>query len=247
MDLLKIAVCDDNNVERDSISQIVDEFILSCSSEQPITYSTFENGADLLATIEGGVCFDLLLLDIVMPLIDGIELAKEIRRKDTLLKILFLSASADFAVDSYGVNAFYYLVKPITKERLLPLLGKVRAEHFDTTEKYIVVKYGATLSRIYLNKMQYAEIIGRTVNFHLHNGEILHSYATMTQVEAKLLIDKRFAKPHRSYVMNMDYILNFAPKGITTVSGAFIPISRILYKQMKQTYIDYLILNSRVL
>lgn len=244
---MKIAICDDDNLELLEINGMVEEFIRSHSSEHRITSETFHNGLDLLAAIEKGLRFDIFLLDIIMPLIDGIELAKEIRNKDTIAKILFLTSSPDFAVDSYGVNAFYYLLKPIKKEELLPLLEKASAAVIDKSEKYVIVKNGTALTKIVLNKLQYAEVIGRTISFFLTNGETVESFATMTQIEAELLTDKRFVKPHRSYIVNMDCIKNFTPKGITTVTGALIPISRDVYKKVKQAYIDYLINVARVI
>ena len=237
---LKIAICDDNNIELLKISKIVEEFIDAHLSEHSITYSAFQNGTDLLVAIEKGQVFDIFLLDVVMPLMNGIQLADEIRNKNTVSKIIFLTSAPEYAVDSYSVDAFYYLLKPIKKDGLIPLLEKAITDIFDKAEKHIIVKCVAGLSKIFLSKLQYAEVIGRTMCFHLKNGEDLESYfGTMSQLEAQLLPDKRFVKPHRSYIVNMDCIKNLVPEGITTVTGAFIPISRNIYKEVKQAYIDY--------
>lgn len=236
---MKIAICDDNNMELSQISKIVEEFIDTRLSEHSITYSAFQNGTDLLVAIENGQVFDILVLDVVMPLINGIQLADEIRNKNTVSKIIFLTSSPEYAVDSYSVDAFYYLLKPIKKESLIPLLKKASSDIFDKVEKHIIVKCGTGLSKIFLNKLQYAEVMGRTICFHMRNGEVLESFRTMVQLEAELLTDKRFMKPHRSYIVNMDCIKNLSPEGITTITGAFIPISRNVYKEVKQAYIDY--------
>jgi len=236
---LKIAICDDNNIELLQISKIVEEFIDAHLSEHSITYSAFQNGTDLLVAIEKGQVFDIFILDVVMPLMSGIQLADEIRNNNTVSKIIFLTSSPEYAVDSYSVDAFYYLLKPIKKESLIPLLEKASSDIFDKVEKHIIIKCGACLSKIFLNKLQYVEVIGRTMCFHLRNGEVLEIFGTMVQLEAELLSEKRFVKTHRSYIVNMDCIKNLANEGITTVNGAFIPISRNIYKEVKQAYIDY--------
>lgn len=236
---MDIAICDDNNIELLQISKIVEEFIDTHLVEHSITYSAFQNSTDLLLAIDNGKVFDILLLDIVMSPMNGIQLAYEIRNKNTVSKIIFLSSTPEYAVDSYSVDAFYYLLKPIKKERLIPLLERASTDILDKMGKYIIVKCRAGISKIFLSKLQYIEVIGRTICLHLKSGEVLESFGTMVNFEAQLLPDKRFAKPHRSYIVNMDYIKNFSPEGITTTTGAFIPISRNIYKEVKQVYIDY--------
>jgi len=110
--MLQIAICDDNNTELLLIEQIVETFKASHISKYNIKCDTFSNGLDLLKTTENGISYDILILDVVMPLITGIEVAAEIRKSNNLSKIVFLTSSREFAVDSYKVNAFYYL--PIT-------------------------------------------------------------------------------------------------------------------------------------
>lgn len=236
---MRIAICDDNNIELLQIIRIVEEFIDTHLSDHSITCFAFQSSIDLLVAVQKGQAFDILLLDVVMPLMNGIQLAEEIRNKNTVSKIIFLSSAPEYAVDSYSVDAFYYLLKPIKKEKLLPILEKASADIFDKVENHIIVKSRTGISKIFLSKLQYIEVIKRTMYLYLRSGEILESFGTMVNFEAQLLPDKRFVKPHRSYIVNMDYIKNFSPDGITTTSCAFIPISRNIYKEVKQTYINY--------
>lgn len=237
--MIKIAICDDNKQELLELRKIVEEFITAHLSEYSITYSAFQSGADLLATTEKGQVFDILLLDIIMPLVNGIQLADEIRSSNTVSKIIFLTSSPEYAVESYSVDAFHYMLKPIKKEALFTLLEKAIADIFNNMQKQIIVKRGTSLTKILLNNLQYAEVVGHTIYYYLKTGELLDGLGTMMQLEAELLCDKRFIKSHRSYIVNMDYIENLSPKGITMIRGTQIPISRNIYKELRQAYIDY--------
>jgi len=237
--MLQIAICDDNNSELLQIKQIVEKFKASHSSKYNIKCDTFSSSLDLLMAMENGLNYDLLILDVVMPLMTGIEVATEIRKKNYISKIVFLTSSREFAVDSYKVDAFYYLLKPIKKEGLIPLLEKACADIADQKEKGILVKCKTCLTKIFLYNLEYTEVLGRTLFFHLTNGEVLESYGTMSQLENDLLWDKRFVKPHRSYIVNLDCVNRITDKDIITFSNKPIPISRELYKNIKQAYIDY--------
>lgn len=237
--MLRISICDDNNTELLLIKQIVESFKASHISKYNIKCDTYSNGLDLLLATEKGTNYDILILDVVMPLMTGIEVAAEIRKKNNISKIVFLTSSHEFAVDSYKVDAFYYLLKPINKEGLIPILEKACDDIVDKKEKGIIVKCKKCLTNVFFHKLEYIEVLRRTLFFHLTNGEILESLGTMSQLENDLLSDKRFIKPHRSYIVNMDYIRRFTDKDIITFSNRPIPISRELYKTIKQTYIDY--------
>ncbi|EHQ88478.1 LytR/AlgR family response regulator transcription factor [Desulfosporosinus youngiae] len=237
--MLQIAICDDNNTELLLIEQIVETFKASHISKYNIKCDTFSNGLDLLKTTENGISYDILILDVVMPLITGIEVAAEIRKSNNLSKIVFLTSSREFAVDSYKVNAFYYLLKPIKKEELIPILEMACSDIVDKREKGIIIKSKMCLTKVFYHRLEYIEVLRRTLFFHLTNGEVLESLGTMSQLENDLLSDKRFIKPHRSYIVNMDYIHSFTDKDIITFSNSPVPISRELYKNIKQTYIDY--------
>ncbi len=237
--MLQIAICDDNNTELLLIKQIVETFKALHISKYNIKCDTYKSGLDLLMATENGISYDLLILDIVMPLMTGIEVATEIRVKNKISKIIFLTTSREFAVDSYKVDAFNYLLKPIKKEGLISILEKACADITDKRDKQIIVRCKTCLTKVFLHNLEYIEVLGRTLFFHLTSGEILESFGTMSQLENDLLSDKRFIKPHRSYIVNMDCVHRITDNAIITFSNKSIPISRELYKNIKKTYISY--------
>ena len=236
---MRVAICDDNKQELQMITDFVNDFSNSDSRENKMNVKSFSSSIELLSQIENDRKFDVYILDIIMPNVNGIELAEEIRRKDQIAKIIFLTSSPEFAVDSYSVDALYYLIKPIQKDKLFTLLEKARLDISNQMQQYIVVKTKSNLSKVFLNQLIYVEVQRRTLFFHQKDGITLESTSTISQVEAVLLKDRHFIKPHRSYIVNLDYIKHLTPSNITTTSDRVIPVSRNVFKDIKNEYINY--------
>ena len=236
---MKIAICDDDKQELLQLCQFVNEFLSCDFADGKIEVHSFESSLELTKQLESGKFFDVFLLDVIMPGITGMELAADIRNTDQVGKIIFLTSSPEFAVESYSVGAFNYLLKPIQKNKLFSVLGKAINDIHSGIKKYIIVKTQIGMFKIFMHELIYVEVMGRTIFFHQINGIVIESTSTLSQAEAVLLIDKRFIKPHRSYIVNLDYIKNLSQYGITTTGDQFIPVSRNTFKEVKQAYINY--------
>lgn len=114
-----------------------------------------------------------------MPLTSGIQLAKEIRSSDKNAKIIFLSSTSAFVLDSYQVDAFYYILKPIKEEALFSQLTKAIQSIVEEQNKYIVVKKRNELIKVQFNEIQYAEIVAHTIYLYLRNGAMIKNFSTM--------------------------------------------------------------------
>lgn len=237
---VRIAICDDNSAELEKCKNIVDEFIDSKLSERQITADTFTNGNDLLFCIAKNGSFDLLILDIIMPGMNGIELAEEIRQADERCKIVFLTSSPEFAVNSYKVDAFYYLLKPFSTVELKSLLDKALDEMVEEKSNCIIVKEKGKLTRVQINTIQYVESMKHTIFFHLHNNDVISCYGTLNEFSDILLCNKQFIKCYKSFIVNMDYVLSISSKEFTMYDKALVPISKKIYQDVKNTYIGYI-------
>jgi DNA-binding LytR/AlgR family response regulator len=237
--IMKIAICDDDKQELLQISRLVNEYLNCGFAEDQIKVLRFENSMELINQIEGGKHFDVFLLDIMMPNISGMELAAQIRSNDKVAKIIFLTSSPEFAVDSYSVGAFNYLLKPIQKGTLFSALEKACNDICSGLKQYIIVKTQTSLSKVFFHELICVEVIGRTSYFYQKNGVAIESNSSISKFEAALLTDNSFIKPHRSYIVNLDYIKNLSKDGLMMTNGQVIPISRNVFKEIKQVYIDY--------
>lgn len=181
--------------------------------------------------------FDIILLDIVMPLMNGIDTAAQIRKNDKSVKLVFLTSSPEFAIESYSVHANGYLLKPIDKERLYACLDELYTSISECT-KYILIKDVTSVHRIELRSIEYIEAQGKHVVFTLSNGEQIKSSEPFYAYNDKLTVSDGFFKCHRSYIVNIFRISKYTPKEITMRSGYRIPISRTVHKDFEAAYFE---------
>lgn len=239
---MRIAACDDDANFLQELSGLLSKY--GEENGCNIEYKTYTNPLELVAQIEKGMHYDVILLDVFMPGINGIQCAKDIRTFDSFVKIIFLTSSSEFAVESYSVRAYQYLLKPIQKENLFLTLRLLEKEA-DTVEKNILVFKSKTgITKIALSKLEYCEVINRKIMLHLINGEECECNLRMNELEEKLTAYGMFLKPHRSFLVNMDHIHTLATHSIIMGCGVKIPVPREKYAQIKQIYMEYIFQSS---
>lgn len=235
---MRVAICDD---DIKYIQELAD--LLKCYGEDNlcnVEYKAYTNPLELVAQIEKGLHYDVILLDVLMPGINGIQCAKDIRSFDNLVKIIFLTSSSEFAVESYSVRAYQYLLKPIRKENLFSVLKMLENESESAERNVFVVKSKMGITKIVLSKLQYCEVVNRKIILHLTNNEECECNLRMNELEEKLEIFGMFIRPHRSFLVNMDYIQTLTTHSIVMENGLKIPVPREKYAQIKQIYMDYI-------
>jgi len=228
--MIRIAICDDS---KDLLNQLTD-ILHHWKKSTQIQVSVFEDG-DSLIKAHTQSPFDILLLDIVMPLLNGIDTAKEIREKDKIVKIVFLTSSKEYAIDSYQVKASNYLLKPVIPSELYNCLDDLFHElhHEDET---IMVKNNDGVHRIPLFQIEYIEAQGKHIVFKLQNGITIKAIGSLYSYESKLKIEDGFYKCHRSYIVNIHQIESFTQKEIIMQNGDHIPLSRSCQKAFESIY-----------
>lgn len=136
--MLHIAICDDDAAELAQTRALLDEFLASRALAARVR--EFAAGKELLFDLEDSGAYDLYLLDVVMPEMNGIELGVKLRETDEHGAIIYLTTSEDFAIDSYSARAFWYLVKPVAPDKLFPVLDKAVAALQKRLDEGIAVK-----------------------------------------------------------------------------------------------------------
>lgn len=202
--MIKIAFCDDDMEVLHQMNELLDRYRVERNED--ITYAAFQSPFELLTEIEKGIRPDILFLDVVMPGQNGMDVAKEIRQYDTNMKIIFLTSSPEFAVESYSVGAYFYQLKPIWEESFFRLMD---------------------------------EVLGRKLLFHLGNGAVLESAGSLDDLAGQLMQYSNFFRPHRSFLVNMEYIQNISSRSIKMVNDAEIPIPHGKCSEIKNTYMEY--------
>jgi len=194
---------------------------------------------DLLDLIRAGKRCSIIILDICMPLISGMELAQEIRKYDRVAKIIFLTTSERFALASYDVRAYGYVVKDGTFAKLYRILNEAVGEISSALDEYTLIKTKTGLVKIFYHSVEYIEIMGKMISIHLKNGEAYEKYGTLSDIENTFTVQPHFIKPHRSFIVNMNYIRKLHNNEIIMVSGARVPVAKSSYGELKAAYISY--------
>lgn len=159
--MTRIAFCDDDAALLHQMQDFLEQYRTLRGVQ--LELFPYTKPMELLADIEAGVRFDVLFLDVLMPGINGINTAREIRRYDTAVQIIFVTSSSEFAVQSYVVGAYYYQLKPIWKDSFFRLTDAVLAECRKRTQHSLILRCKSGVTRITLDSLEYCEVQGRTL------------------------------------------------------------------------------------
>lgn len=234
--MLKIAVCDDDNGELSHITALLEQY--QAQKHIAARIELFHNAVELMEALRS-TNYQLLLLDILMLGFTGIQAARELRTFDSETKIIFLTSSPEFAVESYRVDAFYYLLKPIKGSDLFPVLDRLLLQLHRAGDT-LLLAMPSGLVRLPYSDIEVLEVNSKRLLFYLTDGSLQEIPGTLTQYEPQLLGHGGFVKVHRSYLVNMDYIRHFRSNELITCSGRAVPVSRLLSAAVRKEYLDFL-------
>ena len=189
----KIAICDDSKLDRQLLKVVIQIYFEN--NEEEFKIFEYELGDNLLVDIE----VELLFLDIIM---NGMKIARKLRDIQFKAPIIFLTAHADYAVESYEVYAAGYLLKPYDTNKLTLLLDEVLQR---SVQKRIAVKVKKQHRYLEINDIMYVESDKHVLNIHLKDSRVIQTTEKLSELK-KTINSKRFIRCHQSYLVNMDYI-----------------------------------------
>lgn len=233
---MKIAICDGDARELARLSDIIDTYR---KGKPCVTYKAFSDTITLLDEMRENN-FDLLLLDVLMPTLSGMQAAHEIRSFDENVRIVFLTTSPEFALESYSVNAYTYILKPVAQNALFAMLDKLLFE-LEEPEDTLTVRFKSGVASLRFSKISHVEVMNKTLYFNLSDGSCRELLATLGRIEKILLPRPEFLKVHRSFIINMQHVQEIQQMGIITHQGRLIPVSRRLYTTVKEQYLKFLL------
>ena len=236
--MIKIAICDDDSNEimrtRNNCLAYMAKY-----PEQDIRVSTFKQGSVLLEYLDSHNDFDIMMLDIYMPLLTGIELAKIIRKQNSESEIIFLTSSTDHAIEAFTLNATHYLVKPYTIEQFDSALLKALKQLEKKKVAYITLKSAKGLHKVKFSEFIYAETEKHFQHIHLEDGVILKIRITSIGLYELLNHDRRFYKCGSTYILNLTKIKEITIKTILLDNQEILNMQRRQYKTLIDSYTRY--------
>ncbi|MDD6188741.1 MAG: LytTR family DNA-binding domain-containing protein [Clostridiales bacterium] len=231
---LHIAVCDDEACDRQQIAGLVNETMLEEGLSCRIT--SFESGTGLLSAIQNGAQFQILLLDVMMDGLDGMELASALREKGDYTAIIFISSNREMAMRGYEVEALRYLAKPVDRARLreaLMFCCRTRLE-----QKEILLPTASGQRRILLSDLIYAETWERGVRLILKDGQT-ETGMKISELAA-MLPERQFVFCHRTILVNLAFIQSIRYCELELKSGAALPVSKYRQSEIRKQLMRYL-------
>jgi len=229
---MDIVIRDDMPVEANKLSDLIKKLY------SKLQIHIFYKAADVLEYIFAGGAADVCFMDIVMPETDGINLAKKLRSFGYSKEIVFLTAINNYAAESYSVDAFSYILKPPTLNSVSDVINCLR-DLDKKKDKGLVVNSAGAVRFIPFCSISFIEALQRKVLIKLEDNQEIISNSTFNEVSSKILCDTRFVQCHRSYVINMEYILEISGRNIIMCDSTIIPISKS-FLEVKKVYLKWL-------
>lgn len=232
--ILRIAICDDEDLQIELLTKYVRNW--EKLNHQKVVIESYHNGSEFHFTWSGDDSFDILLLDIEMPNLNGIELARKIREKDENLQIIFITGVADFIGEGYDLQAVNYLLKPIKEEKLYDCLDTA-VRKLPNEEQWLVIEQEDEIIRLNQSEILYIEAFSHTIDIHTKNGK----YTIRKSISAieKELVASLFVRCHRSYLISLLHIDKILKDEILLDGGDSVPLSRRRYKEVNMAFINY--------
>lgn len=237
---MRVAICEDDRLQAGWLEESVRGYFEKNGGGVDIV--RFDSGFSLVEHFEQGASrIDLVLLDIVMPGMSGIEAAHAIREVDEQVPIILTTSSREYALDAFGIEAMAYLIKPVDRNKLYRQLDKLCAQR-RREEGELSIHSRRKVYRVPLHAVCYIEKADRKTVVYLHDGRQLECFEAVKQFKQRLAQCPQFISPHQSYLVNMDYVVlvDQARREVEMQGGAKIPVARDRLRQMLDAMIEKL-------
>ena len=241
--MIQIAICDDQIEELERTYSFTDKYY-NLHPELDISFRKFQSGYDLLESVGSRNRYDIYLLDILMPDINGIEVGTAIRENDNTAAIIYLTSSPDYALQSYQVDAGGYLLKPFDEKDLFSALDKVIAKlDAEDQKRYVFRTSSEGIESLPYSHLLYLEYYQHRLIAHTIEQKTVESvyYRESFKELTSSLTDNRFVKISASMVVNMQHVRNINSREMRLSNGEILNISRYYMPETRKAFMTYLL------
>lgn len=226
------AICDDNETQLSGLRRLLN--IWSENKDFVLNIDEYISAESFLFSYPDKPC-DLLLLDIEMKEINGMELAKKLRSRGDMLPIIFITGYSEYMNEGYEVEALHYLLKPVDQEKLFKVLDRYVKHR--SMKKEILLQCEDEALHVSADEILYLEANGKKTSVKLTDGKQLSCTAGINTLKNTLPED--FALCHRSFIVNIRYIRSIGREELALDNGDRLPVSRRMYKEVNEKFIKY--------
>ncbi|XTR39083.1 LytR/AlgR family response regulator transcription factor [Paraclostridium tenue] len=229
--MIKIAICEDEKEQQELLKTYINQIFEALYIKYKL--EIFNSGEELLENYQNDT--DVLLLDIQMGQINGMDTARKIRSIDDKVEIIFITSLIEYALEGYEVRAYRYLIKPVKYENLKENIINCIKE-IDIKNKYIIVKERGNQIKLDINEITYVEVQKETITIHTLN-EVYKTNGTMSNIEKDIDCD-RFFRCHKSFLVNLEHIKSIKQYIATLENSEEVPVSRYRFKETKDKFFE---------
>lgn len=227
----KIAICDDSAEDRNYITALTRQW--ADRRGHCLELSQFISAENFLFEYGDKSDYDILLLDIEMGEMDGVELAKRLRRENEVLQIVFITGYSDYISEGYEVAALHYLMKPVKEDKLQAVLDRA-VERLRKAERVLTLEPGGEMVRVPLRQIRYIDV--RLNYATVHAKEDYTVKKPLGEIAAAL--DERFYRVGRSAVVNLTCVSRITKTDIYLDDGTTVPLPRGAYEGVNRAIIN---------
>lgn len=227
----RIAIVDDSTRDAEFVQRIVNNW--AQDRRRSIQTACFSSAESFLFHYAEESDYDILLLDVEMGAMDGVTMAKLLRRDNDTVQIVFITGYSDYISEGYEVAALHYLMKPVKEEKLWGVLDRA-AEKLAKNEKVLTLSAGGEMLRVPVYQIRYADVLGNYVTVHAQRDVTVKM--TLGWLEKQL--DERFYRVGRSVIVNITQISRVTKTEIRLTDGTAIPLPRGAYDGINRAIIN---------
>lgn len=227
----KIAICDDSDADRQYVLNMVRAW--AAAAGHLVHTDAFASAESFLFHYAQESDYDILLLDIEMGAMDGVTMAKQLRKSNDTVQIIFITGYSDYISEGYEVAALHYLMKPVKEEKLWAVLDRA-AGKIAKNEKVLHFSLGGEMVRIPVYRIRYADVFGNYVTIHAQSDVTVK----MTLGELEKQLDDRFYRVGRSVLVNLTQISRVTKGEIRLNDGTALPLPRGAYDGVNRAIIN---------
>ena len=233
MVLIRIAIVEDEPTERDRIKVYLEEI----AQEDQTQFDIEQYSSGMAFVMRGMKDYDLVLMDIDMPNLNGIETAKALRKVDQSATLIFVTNMAQYAISGYEVNAIDFILKPVNRYSFAIKIKRAISRTAKKNDNAIQIKMDGTIFLVHMYQIMYLEVDGHYVIFHTTQGGY-KEYTTL-KLAQKRINSSHFVQCNQSFLINMKYIESVSRESVT-VGGTIIYISRKMKTEFMNAVLDFL-------
>lgn len=239
---INVALCDDEKGQLDYLESMVQKLKKKYKGTMDIYIRRFYSAEEFLFKYEDKGDFHIIFLDVEMKEINGVELARMIRRVNPYVQIVFITGYSEFMAEGYEVEALNYLLKPVKEDKFFDVfikaVDKLKSQQ-EHGEDYVLFNGEDGITKIKLNSIMYLEAIGHQCKVFCEE-HIYFVKESLGEIKDKLSKQSvNFILCHRSYMVNLKYMDSIRKTEVILDSGDKVPLSRRKYKEINEKFISY--------